>query len=135
MQVNSKNIKIYLAGGFRSGWQEIAKSKLKGFYFLDPSEHDIKDSLEYTRWDLAAVRNSDIVLANMEASNPGGYALALEIGFARALGKKIYLVDQIEDASISHYFEMVRQCSDKVFKTLDEVIGYISEIKSNKVKN
>jgi nucleoside 2-deoxyribosyltransferase len=135
MQVNSKYIKIYLAGGFRSGWQEIVKSKLKDFYFLDPSEHCIKDPLEYTRWDLAAVRNSDIVLANMESSNPGGYALALEIGFARALGKKIYLVDQIEDASISHYFEMVRQCSDKVFETLDEVIEYISEMNLNEIEN
>lgn len=135
MQVKSKNIKIYLAGGFRSGWQEIAKSKLKGFQFLDPSEHNIKDPLEYTRWDLAAVRNSDIVLANMESSNPGGYALALEIGFARALGKKIYLVDQIEDSSISHYFEMVRQCSDKVFETLDEVVEYISDMELNAVGN
>ena len=118
--------KIYLAGGFRSGWQKIVKSKLSGFELLDPSDHGILNPSEYTRWDLDAVRDSAILLANMEASNPGGYALALEVGFAKALGKSIYLVDQIEDPSISHYFEMVRQCCDRVFNTLEEAIEYIS---------
>lgn len=126
--MNIPRRKIYLAGGFRSGWHEIAKSKLNDFECLDPSAHGIEDPLEYTRWDLAAVRDSDIVLANMEASNPGGYALALEVGFAKALGKLIYLVDQIEEPSISHYFEMVRQCSTRVFKTLEEAIEYINAL-------
>ncbi|UPL05444.1 hypothetical protein PisoF_01092 [Pseudomonas sp. IsoF] len=118
--------KIYLAGGFRSGWQAVVKSKLQGFELLDPSAHDIEDPVEYTRWDLAAVRDSEIVLANMEASNPGGYSLALEVGFAKALGKPIYLVDQIEDPSLSRYFEMVRQCSNRVFRSLNEAIEYIA---------
>jgi nucleoside 2-deoxyribosyltransferase len=117
--------KIYLAGGFRSGWQSVVKSKLKGFKLLDPSAHNIEDSVEYTRWDLEAVQEADIVLANMEGSNPGGYSLALEVGFARAHGKLIYFVDQIDDPSISRYFEMVRQCSTMVFKSLDEAIEYI----------
>ncbi|MCE5981977.1 nucleoside 2-deoxyribosyltransferase [Pseudomonas sp. LF19] len=120
--------KVYLAGGFRSNWQAIVKSKLKDFELLDPSAHGIEDPAEYTNWDLAAVRDSDIVLANMEASNPGGYALALEVGFAKALGKSIYLVDQIEDLSIRRYFEMVRQCSTRVFSTLDEAIVYIATV-------
>ncbi len=118
--------KIYLAGGFRSGWQAIVKSKLQGFELLDPSAHDIEDPVEYTRWDLAAVHEAEIVLANMEASNPGGYSLALEVGFAKALGKSIYLVDQIEDPSVSRYFEMVRQCSTQVFKSLDEAVEHIA---------
>jgi len=118
--------KIYLAGGFRSGWQAVVKSKLQGFELLDPSAHDIEDPVEYTRWDLAAVRDSEIVLANMEASNPGGYSLALEVGFAKALGKSIYLVDQIEDPSLSRYFEMVRQCSNRIFSSLNEAIEYIA---------
>lgn len=128
--MNVPRRKIYLAGGFSSGWQETAKSKLNKFECLDPGAHGIKDPLEYTRWDLAALRDSEIVLANMEASNPGGYALALEVGFAKALGKQIYLVDQIEDPSISHYFEMVRQCSDRVFKTLEESIEHITAMKN-----
>ncbi|WP_226501748.1 nucleoside 2-deoxyribosyltransferase domain-containing protein [Pseudomonas sp. MWU16_30322] len=118
--------KIYLAGGFHSGWQEIVKARLKNFVILDPGAHCIDDPVEYTRWDLAAVRDSEIILANMEASNPAGYALALEIGYAKALGKTIYLVDQIEDPSVKRYFEMVRQCSTRVFRGLDEAIEYIA---------
>ncbi|WP_081489117.1 MULTISPECIES: nucleoside 2-deoxyribosyltransferase [Pseudomonas] len=128
MQVTPK--KIYLAGGFHSGWQESVKSRLKDFELLDPGAHGIDDPIEYTRWDLAAVRNSEIILANMEASNPAGYALALEVGYANALGKKIYLVDQIEDPSVKRYFEMVRQCSTRVFSDLDEAIEYIARAES-----
>lgn len=118
--------KIYLAGGFRTRWQALVVSRLSGAYeLLDPSAHEIQEPADYTRWDLDAVRRSDIVLANMEATNPGGYSLALEVGFARALGKTIFLVDQIEDPSVSRYFEMVRQCSECVFSTLGEAIDHL----------
>jgi nucleoside 2-deoxyribosyltransferase len=124
MQVTRK--RIYLAGGFHSGWQTIVKDKLKGFEYLDPAIHGIENPTEYTRWDLEAVKGADVILANMEASNPAGYSLALEVGYAKALGKKIYFVDQIEDASISRYFDMVRECSDRVFGSLDEAVDYIA---------
>lgn len=118
--------KIYLAGGFRSNWQAQVAARLAGsFELLDPSAHNIQDPAEYTRWDLEAVRQSDIVLANMEASNPGGYSLALEVGFAKALGKRIFMVDQIEEPSVRRYFEMVRQCSERVFPTLGEALDHL----------
>lgn len=117
---------IYLAGGFRSNWQAQVAARLVGsFELLDPSSQNIQDPAEYTRWDLEAVRQSDIVLANMEASNPGGHSLALEVGFAKALGKRIFLVDQIEDPSVQRYFEMVRQCSERVFSTLAEALDHL----------
>jgi nucleoside 2-deoxyribosyltransferase len=71
------------------------------------------------------VRQSDIVLANMEASNPGGYSLALEVGFVKALGKRIFMVDQVEDPSVRHYFEMVRQYSERIFSTLGETLDLL----------
>lgn len=121
--------KIYLAGGFRSNWQAQVTASLAGsFELLDPSAHNIQDSAKYTRWDLAAVRQSDIVLANMEASNPGGYSLALEVGFANALGKRIFLVDQVEDPVVKRYFEMVRQCCERVFPTLAEALDHIASL-------
>jgi nucleoside 2-deoxyribosyltransferase len=121
--------KIYLAGGFKSNWQAQVAARLAGaFELLDPSAHNIQDPAQYTRWDLEAVRQSDIVLANMEASNPGGYSLALEVGFASALGKRIFMVDQIEDPSVRRYFEMVRQCSERVFPTLCEAIDHLLSI-------
>lgn len=118
--------KVYLAGGFRSKWQAQVAARLAGsFELLDPSAHDILDPAEYTRWDLKAVRESDIVLANMEASNPGGYSLALEVGFAKALDKRIIMVDQVKEPSVKRYFEMVRQCSDRVFPTLEDALDHL----------
>ena len=125
MRQNRK--KIYLAGGFRSGWQEIVKNELPDFDLLDPSVHDLQDPKAYTEWDLSAVSQSDIVLANMEQSNPGGYSLALEVGYAKALAKKIVFVDQIQNPTIGRYFEMVRQVSDEVFTDLQEALAYIKK--------
>ena len=121
--------KIYLAGGFRSNWQAQVVARLAGsFELLDPSAHNIQEADEYTRWDLEAIRQSDVVLANMEASNPGGYSLALEVGFAKALGKRIFMVDQVKDPSVRRYFEMVRQCSECVFPTLGEALDHLLSI-------
>lgn len=118
-----------MAGGFRSNWQAQVVVRLAGtFELLDPSAHNIQDPAEYTRWDLEAVHQSDIVLANMEASNPGGYSLALEVGFAKALGKRIFLVDQIENPSVKRYFEMVRQCCERVFPSLAEALDHLSSL-------
>jgi nucleoside 2-deoxyribosyltransferase len=116
---------IYLAGGFKSGWQARVIEQLHRYEFLDPSQHNIQDAAEYTRWDLDAVRACDIVLGYMEATNPGGYSLALEIGFAHALGKTVVLVDEIKDPSVSRYFEMVRQCSGRVFTTLAQAVAHL----------
>lgn len=115
---------IYLAGGFKSGWQEIVKKELGGKYlFHDPSQHGIPDPCEYTAWDLKLIRDSDIVLANMESDNPGGYALSLEIGYASAYNKPIFLVD---DPGRKH-FDMTRQCADEVFPNLDSIMKYMKE--------
>src|SRR3546814_8545934 len=109
---------IYWAGGFRSHWQAEAALQLATSYeLLDPSAHGIQDPAEYTKWDLDAVRQADIVLANMEASNPGGYALALEVGFAKALGKRIFMVDQIEDPSVKRYRSEERRVGTECVST------------------
>lgn len=126
MHENKLPKKIYLAGGFRSGWQARVIRRLPEYEFFDPSQQNIYDPKEYTNWDLDAIRKCDILLGNMEPTNPGGYSLALEVGFAVALSKTILLVDKIEDVAIDRYFEMVRQCSDHVFENLDQAVGYLS---------
>lgn len=127
MKFNSKKKVVYLAGGFKSQWQVIAHEVLTDFVLKDPSLHNIDDPVQYTQWDLNAIEHSDILLANMESSNPGGYALSLEVGYAKALGKQVILVDQIENNIQKKYFEMVRQCSDRVFYNLDDALDFILE--------
>lgn len=115
---------VYLAGGFKSGWQANVIEKLHGFQFLDPSKHCLLSVAEYTKWDLDAVAASDIVFAYMEDSNPGGYALGLEIGYARALGKRIVFVNTMTDERRIGYFAMVLACCDFVTSSVDEAASY-----------
>lgn len=121
------NSVIYLAGGFRSGWQSKVASVLVGCQLLDPSLHGLEAPSDYTAWDLDAIRRSDIVLAYMEAGNPGGFSLALEVGYAKALNKTIYLVEEHATEQRQRYFEMVRQVANMVFPTLDSAIEYLKQ--------
>jgi hypothetical protein len=123
-------IRVYLSGGFKSGWQDQILGQFPSLLFRDPRVHDLKDETRYTTWDLEAIQRSDWVLAYIEASNPGGYALAAEVGYAKALGKRIFFVEELaeNDQERSRYFGMVRACADITFQSLDEAIAYISEL-------
>lgn len=114
---------VYLAGGFRSGWQKNVHDQLgRDYLILDPSAHGIADRDEYTKWDLDAIRQCDIVLAFMESTNPGGYSLALEVGYAHALGKTIVFVDEVEDER-ARYFDMVHSVASRIFTSLKDALN------------
>lgn len=115
---------IYLAGGLRSGWQKQVHASLKSWSILDPSTHGLDDPQDFARWDLEAIRRSDYILAYMEASNPGGYALALEIGFAKALEKKIFLVEEHPNDDRRRRFAMIRAVVDRFFPTLADALEF-----------
>jgi hypothetical protein len=121
---------VYLAGGFRSGWQDRVKLAAPLFNFFDPRSHGLENEAEYTLWDLEAIRASDWILAYLEAGNPGGYALALEVGFAKALGKTIIFVDEKSgaDAIAGRYLRMITECSDVSFRRLDEALEFLQKL-------
>jgi nucleoside 2-deoxyribosyltransferase len=123
-----KRKNVYLAGGFKSGWQNIVKDSCGKYTFSDPSLHNIKCPKEYTEFDLKLVCESDIIFAYMENSNPAGFALALEIGYAKALEKLIIFVeDELEDPR-KRYFDMVRHSSDFNFTSLQEGIAFLRNL-------
>lgn len=96
--VGRRKPRVYLAGGMHSGWQDFVLREVGAIaVFLDPRSHGLKEPHAYVRRDLALVRKADIVFACLERSNPSGFGLAVEIGFAHALGKKVILVDEIRD--------------------------------------
>lgn len=123
--------KVYLAGGFRSGWQNIVKKNVKNAIFLDPSLHDIDDPAKYTAWDLNAVLESDIIFAYMELSNPAGYAMSLEIGYAKALNKTIIFAEETLPQPRRRHFDMVRQVCDFHTTTLEDGINILKERLAN----
>ena len=128
-------LKVYLAGGMKSGWQDKVRRKIYAansekfdrFEFFNPSTHGLTDSKEYTTWDLFHVQHCDIVFAYMEEANLSGYGLALEIGFAKALGKTIILVEEKSktDESFARKFAIVRESATVVFEELDKGIDFL----------
>lgn len=131
--------KVYLAGGFKSDWQEIVKTRLystgSGSYFiwLDPKckeyingERLTMDVFEYGQWDLHFIRLSDIVFVYVERDNPGCIGLACEAGYAKGLGKTVILVLEPGHLTIhDRYLLFLTQVSDIVFDDLDKGIAYL----------
>jgi len=130
--VCTTRLKIYLAGGFHSGWQDLVMKALPSFEYFDPRSHGLVTKAEYTAWDLEAIRRSDYVFAYFEPTNPGGYALALEVGFAKALGKFVIVVDEksATDTQTGRYLEMVGETADASFKTLKDGVAFLRKFNS-----
>ena len=82
-------------------------------------------------WDLEAIRRSDWVFAYLEASNPGGYSLTLEVGYAKALGKRIILLNEKETDSVaSRYLGMLSATADVKVASLDEGIAFLLKLQA-----
>jgi len=128
-------VKVYLSGGMASGWQDEIKQKLqKDVLFFDPRTHNFHSPKSYTAWDLLAVDQCDIVFAYMEDINPSGIGLALEVGYAKAKGKFVILVDE----KASPYFPIVAECANVVcynlklgLTVLVKVLGLFQERKND----
>jgi nucleoside 2-deoxyribosyltransferase len=120
--------KVYLAGGFKGGWHELVKSCLENnFIFFDPQVHNLDDPKKYTAWDLYHIDKCDILLGFMSETNPSGFGLALEIGYARAKGKMIVLVDMRSpvDKEFQRYFSICHESSNIVLSSLEEAINFL----------
>lgn len=123
-------ISIYLAGGFHSGWQERVKESNRTLQYIDPSTHGLQDIKQYTFWDLEGISSCDWLFGYMEENNPGGYALALEIGYAKALGKRVILVDEKSPGNqqFRRYWDMCRACADVEFECLEDAITFLDKV-------
>jgi nucleoside 2-deoxyribosyltransferase len=123
---------IYLAGGFQSGWQDKVREAAPRFRYFDPRFHRLRDKNQYATWDLQAIQRSDWIFAYLENSNPGGYALATEIGYAKALGKRIILVNEKSgnERENARYFDMLSATSDVEVANLSEGIEFLQKLEA-----
>jgi len=112
---------IYLAGGMKSNWQDLFINKFPEYKFIDPRTHGLKDEKEYTSWDLQGVLDSDVVIAYMDKSNPSGYRLCLEVGYAKALNKRIIYICE-DESDRQRYFGMVRACADEIYTNVNQAL-------------
>jgi len=124
---DSEHPRIYLAGGLVSNWQDTVIQAVPAARFLDPRTHGLRSPAAFTSWDLAAIRRCDILFAYLEANNPGGYALSLEMGFAKALGKHIVLVDEksAADPGVARVLTMVHATADVEFEDFGAAVHYL----------
>ncbi len=116
---------VYLAGDTQSGWQARVCKAIQDLQLLDPSKEDLADPKELTRWGLQAIRKSDVVLAYLEKEDPNGHALAFELGYAKALGKTILLVQEHGAGEEDKYLQTVREIADFCFDSLGEAVSYL----------
>lgn len=117
--------RVYLAGGMRSGWQDKLVSRLGSqAVMFDPRAHGLMESRQYVKRDLAYVRKADIVFAYFEKTNPSGFGLAVELGYARALNKTIILVDEVR----SRYTQFCDEVADFTEVSLDAGIARLESM-------
>lgn len=118
---------VFLAGG-TAGWQAQVVTDAPGARYLDGSAHGLADPKAATEWELAAVRASELVFANLQAVDPG-YSLALVIGYAKALGKHVVLVDQKSTAppAAAAALAALPAQANATFPTLAEGITYLQQ--------
>jgi hypothetical protein len=116
---------IYLAGGMKDGWQEKATPLFKGHELLDPRSWSSSDPAVYTARDLEGIRKADCLLVHMSSSNPSGFGLSVELGYAYALGKLILFVDEIGGDWRTGYFGMHRQMATLVCLSLGEAAAQL----------
>lgn len=91
-------MRVYLAGGMRKSWREQFKETVRHFNVvcLDPCDQGFTEHEPhlYTPWDMLAVKSADAVFAYLEKDNPSGIGMAFEIGYALALGKTVFFVNE-----------------------------------------
>jgi len=117
-------MKIYLAGGLNSNWQEFAEKELLEHECINPKNWEHTEADVYTYRDLDGVYRCDLVLAYMEKENPSGIGMSLEIGYAVGIGKPVIFVNECD----SKNFDIIEEISSRVFSDLRDAIYFIKNL-------
>jgi len=145
---------VYLAGGFRSGWQKKVKETANAnpgnwssgeamtrgytqFIWNDPFEKERGEfaedrewtAKEYTRLDLFLIDQSDIVFIYLEKDNPGLGCIA-EAGYAVGKGKYTILVrEKPHEIHTDRYLDFLEEMCDISFDNLEDGITFLKTFK------
>lgn len=100
--------RVYLSGGFVTGWQEEVMNFVPEALFYNPQEfempavsaRDMPASL-YAPMDEIQIRLCDILFGYLEASNPTPINVIAESCYAKGLGKVVILCNEWNQEQIS----------------------------------
>lgn len=85
-------MKIYLAGGFHSNWQDEVMAQAPQHTYFNPIVHaDQRFAYRWTQQEIEGMKGCDLVFAYFELDNPSGRGLAKEIGWATILDKPVII--------------------------------------------
>lgn len=115
--------KVYLAGGFNSDWRKRV-TELDNVEFYIPKSQPNKTWQEYFTWDIHYVKQCDIVFGYMEKTNPSGFGLSVELGYALGIGKTVILVLE-EGHEKDKYLQFLKGTASVVFNDLLEGIEFL----------
>jgi nucleoside 2-deoxyribosyltransferase len=115
----------------QSGWQDKVKRVCPYIDFIDPRKHYLTWSREYTAWDLLMLRQCDVVFAYLEKDNPSGIGLALECGYAKALGKTVIFVNEQDHIGKNAIIECI---SDACYNTLYDAIYFLRTLNPQRLR-
>lgn len=111
-----KPVDIYLAGGMKTCWQDRVKADLRKLEerglvrWNDPRDNLTNNPAEYELLDVMRVQTADIVFGFAEDSNPGLYALCVELALGHAHGARTILVNELKeetDVKRVRYFRFI----------------------------
>ena len=123
-------MKIYLAGGMKSGWQDGVKRTVEHHTYYDPRSHDLDEWPLYSAWDFGMVGYCDWVFGYFEKDNPSGYGLIGEMAYGKGLGKRVIFVDEISVFSDRHekHLRLFEWLADAYFTDLQSGIDFLARL-------
>ncbi len=117
-------MKIYLAGGFHSDWQDIIKQKAPQHQYFDPRiDADQRFAYRWTQQEIEGVKWCNLVFAYFESDNPSGMGLAKEIGWATILDKPVIYVDEHDRINT-----FLAACSQRIYSNFSSAVSYITTL-------
>lgn len=135
--MSKEKIRVYLAGGFHSGWQNkvIKACGTKHFIFYDPRKKWMRSEITenhpsfYWPWNFQAIKKSEVVFAYTEDYRPKllGPAIVLEMGYAQGLGKLVIYVNDVRHKYYEQFYPLFPS-----FQSLDMGIKYLKAFRSLK---
>jgi len=117
-------MKIYLSGGFHSGWQEEVKRKCPKYDYFDPNvDADQRFAYRWTAQEIEGMKTCGLVFAYFELDNPSGLGLAKEIGWATMLDIPVWYVDEHERINT-----FLCACSQRVYSDFRKAVDDLKEL-------
>ena len=117
-------MKIYLAGGFHSGWQNVIKERVSTHEYYDSSKDaDQRFAYRWTAQEIEAMKSCDLVFAYFEVDNPSGLGLAKEIGWATILDIPVWFIDEHDRINA-----FLCACSQRVYASFNKAIDDLMEM-------